>query len=250
MSYCSNLSLRPHHLCEPIQEILPSPRDHQNRAILLQGEATGASSPGPGQRSLCSCIIVIKKGSSFICLCWQTFSGDRVPHLFPYTNQAIKHEDVSTPPGLSHVIKSITSFLLSDIFKDKSDCLLFSFALLEILAVCFFFFFSLSFRLLVLSRSVVSDSLRPHGLKPARLLCPWDSPGKNTGVGCHALLQGIFPTQGSNSGLPCCRQILYRLSHQGSPRILVWVAYPFSRGSSQSRNGTRVSCNAGGFFTS
>ena len=44
-----------------------------------------------------------------------------------------------------------------------------------------------------------------------------DSPGKNTGVGCHALLQGIFPTPGSNSGLPHCRQILYRLSHQGNP---------------------------------
>ena len=44
-----------------------------------------------------------------------------------------------------------------------------------------------------------------------------DSPGKNTGVGCHALLQGIFPTQGSNPGLPQCRRILYRLSHQGSP---------------------------------
>ena len=44
-----------------------------------------------------------------------------------------------------------------------------------------------------------------------------DSPGKNTGVGCHALLQGIFPTQGSNPGLPQCRQILYHLSHQGSP---------------------------------
>ena len=43
------------------------------------------------------------------------------------------------------------------------------------------------------------------------------SPGKNTGVGCHALLQGIFPSQGSNPGLPHCRQILYRLSHQGSP---------------------------------
>ena len=41
--------------------------------------------------------------------------------------------------------------------------------------------------------SVVSDSLRPHGLQPVRLLCPWDSPGKNTGVGCHVLLQGIFP---------------------------------------------------------
>ena len=53
----------------------------------------------------------------------------------------------------------------------------------------------------VLSCSVVSSSLRPHGLQPCRLLCPWDSPGKNTGVGCHALLQKIFPTQGSNSGL-------------------------------------------------
>ena len=58
-----------------------------------------------------------------------------------------------------------------------------------------------------------------------------DSPHKNTGVGCHALLQGIFPIQGSNLGLLCCRQILYPLSHQGSPRILEWVTYPFSRGS-------------------
>ena len=47
-----------------------------------------------------------------------------------------------------------------------------------------------------------------------------DSPGKNIGVGCHALLQGIFPIQGSSPGLPHCRQILYQLSHQGSPRIL------------------------------
>ena len=66
------------------------------------------------------------------------------------------------------------------------------------------------------SFSVVSDSLRPHGLQPARLLCPWDFPGKGTGVGCHFLLQGIFPTQGSNLGLPHCRQTLYHLSHQGS----------------------------------
>ena len=58
-----------------------------------------------------------------------------------------------------------------------------------------------------------------------------DSLGKNAGVGCHAL-QGIFPTQGSNPGLPNCRSILYCLSHQGSPRILEWVAYPFSRASS------------------
>ena len=77
-----------------------------------------------------------------------------------------------------------------------------------------------------------------------------DSPGKNTGVGCHVLLQGIFPTQGSNPGLPHCRWILYRLSHQGSPWILEWVAYPFSRGSSWPRTWTGVSCMAGGFFTS
>ena len=69
------------------------------------------------------------------------------------------------------------------------------------------------------SCSVVSDSLRPHGLQPTRLLSPWDFPGKSTGVGCHCLLQGIFPTQGSNPGLPHCRQTLYPLSHQGSPEI-------------------------------
>ena len=63
-----------------------------------------------------------------------------------------------------------------------------------------------------------------------------DSLGRNTVVGCHALLQGIFPTQGSNPGLPHCRQILYQMSHQGSPIILEWVAYPFSRGSSCPRN--------------
>ena len=49
----------------------------------------------------------------------------------------------------------------------------------------------------VLSHSVVSVSLRPHGLQPTRLFCPWNSPGKNTGVGCHFLLQRIFLTQGS-----------------------------------------------------
>ena len=77
-----------------------------------------------------------------------------------------------------------------------------------------------------------------------------DSPGKNSGVGCHALPQVIFPTQGSNPGLPHCRWILYCLSYQGSPRILEWVAYFFSRGSSQSRNWTGVSYIAGRFFTS
>ena len=52
---------------------------------------------------------------------------------------------------------------------------------------------------------------------PARLLCPWDSPGKNTGVGCHLLLEGIFPTQGLHLGILRCRQILYQLSYEGSP---------------------------------
>ena len=69
----------------------------------------------------------------------------------------------------------------------------------------------------VLSHSVVSDSLLPHGLWPATHFCPWDSPGKNTGVGCHALFQGIFPTQASNPDFSHYRQILYCLSHQGSP---------------------------------
>ena len=59
------------------------------------------------------------------------------------------------------------------------------------------------------------------------------SPGKNARVGCHALLQWIFPTQRLNPGLPHCRCILYRLSHQGSPRILEWVAYTFSSRSSR-----------------
>ena len=71
------------------------------------------------------------------------------------------------------------------------------------------------------SHSVVSDSMQSHGLQSTRLFCPWNSPGKNTGVGCHFLLQGIFPTQGLNLGLPHCRQILYRLSHQGR-KILAW----------------------------
>ena len=60
--------------------------------------------------------------------------------------------------------------------------------------------------------------LWPHGLLLARLVGPWDSPGKNTGVHSHSLLQGIFPTQGLNLGLLHCRQILYHLSYQGSPK--------------------------------
>ena len=133
-------------------------------------------------------------------------------------------------------------------------------------------------------------------MQPARLLCPWDFPGKNTGVGCHFLLQGNFP----NLPLLHWRWILFHLSHQGSPfittqkeekenqqaqlplmstiqglkvkvtpscptlcnpvdyivhgilqaKILEWVAFPFSRGSSQPRDQSQVSHTAGGFFTS
>ena len=66
------------------------------------------------------------------------------------------------------------------------------------------------------SCSVMPDSLLLHGLQPTRLLCPWDFPDKDTRVDCRFLLQGIFPTQGSNLGLPHCRQILYQLSYKGS----------------------------------
>ena len=67
------------------------------------------------------------------------------------------------------------------------------------------------------SRSVVSDSLQPHGLKLTRFLLSMGFSGKNTGAGCHALLQGIFLIQGSNLDLLHRRQILYHLSHKGSP---------------------------------
>ena len=80
---------------------------------------------------------------------------------------------------------------------------------------------------------VTSDSLQ--------LYSPRNSPGQNSGVGSRSLLQGIFPTQGLNPGLPHCRQILYQLSHKGSPSILEWVAYPFSSGSSQPTNRTGFS---------
>ena len=71
----------------------------------------------------------------------------------------------------------------------------------------------------------MSDSLRPPGLSSARLLCPWDSPGKDTGVGSLSLLQGIFPTQGLNPGLFHRRHVLYQLNHKEAPEY--WSGYPF-----------------------
>ena len=75
---------------------------------------------------------------------------------------------------------------------------------------------SLHIILLLFSCSVMSNSLQPHGTQSTRLLCPWNSPGRSTEVGCHALLQGIFLIQGSNPGLLHWRWILYYVSHQGS----------------------------------
>ena len=77
------------------------------------------------------------------------------------------------------------------------------------------------------SCSVVSDSWQPLGLESARLLCPWGSPGKKTGVGCNFLLQGIFLTQGSNPGLLDCRQNLYYVNHPGSPIYARHCPKPF-----------------------
>ena len=80
----------------------------------------------------------------------------------------------------------------------------------EVLKSCFLFY---SFPCSWCSVSKSCPTLLwPHG--PTRLLCPWNSPGKNTRVGSQSLLQGIFPTQGLNAGLLHCRQILYHLRHQ------------------------------------
>jgi len=72
----------------------------------------------------------------------------------------------------------------------------------------------------------VSDSLRPHRLQPARLLCPWGFSNQEYWSGLLCPPPGDLPTQGLNPGLPHCRLILYHLSHQGNPKILKWAAYP------------------------
>ena len=82
----------------------------------------------------------------------------------------------------------------------------------------------------VFSLSVVSNSLWPHRLQPTRPLCPWGISRQEYWSEMPLYSLGIFPTQGSNPGLPNCRWILYHLSHQGSLRILEWVACFFSRG--------------------
>ena len=83
------------------------------------------------------------------------------------------------------------------------------------------------------SHSVLLYSLQPHGL-----FSPRNSPGQNTGLGSLSLLQGIFPTQGSNPGLPHCRRILYQLSHQGSQKY--WSGKPIPSAGDHPNPGTEL----------
>ena len=103
--------------------------------------------------------------------------------------------------------------------------------------------------------SVMSNSLRRHGPWPARLLCPWDSPGENTAVGCHdQKVLILVQSEVAQSCLTLCDPMDYNLPGSSihrvfQARVLEWVAISFSSGSSQPRNRTRVSCIAGRRFT-
>ena len=105
--------------------------------------------------------------------------------------------------------------------------------------------------------SVVSDSVRPHRWQPTRLLCPWDSPGKSTGVGCHFLLQCMKVKSDSEVAQSCptlsdpmdCSLPGSSIHGIFQARVLEWGAIAFSRGSSQPRDRTWVSCTAGRSFT-
>ena len=91
--------------------------------------------------------------------------------------------------------------------------------------------------------------LRPHGLQPARLLCPWGSPSQNTEVGRCSLIPGDLPNRGIKPRSPTLQMdsLLDCVTREAQE---YWSVYPFSRGSSQPRSITVVSCIAGGFFTS
>ena len=102
----------------------------------------------------------------------------------------------------------------------------------------------------VLYLSVVSNSLWQHGLQSPRLLWPWGFTRQEYWSGLPFPSLRDLPNPGTELHLPHCRWILYCLSHQGSPRILEWVAYPFFRGSYWPRNWIGVLCIARGFFTS
>ena len=90
-----------------------------------------------------------------------------------------------------------------------------------ILSICITFLLT-DFYILCLVAQSCPNFCNPMDCSPPGSSVHGDSPGKNTGVGCHAHLQGIFPTQGSNPGLPHCKSILYHLSHQGSPFYILF----------------------------
>ena len=151
--------------------------------------------------------------TSFISLLHLQYSEQRCdewPHFIHKVDAAQRDHTMTVPPG----------------GRERSG-LTFIFCFLSLLNVCVWF------------------SVTPWGFSSVHGV----SPGKNTGVGCHAFLQGIILTQGSNPGFPHCRWILYSLNHQGSPKILEGVAYSFSRGTSWPWNWTRVSCIVGRSFT-
>jgi len=107
-----------------------------------------------------------------------------------------------------------------------------------------------------LSRSVLclvtqscASLYNPKDCSPPGSSVHGDSPGKNSGVGCHAFLHRIFLTQGKKPRSPTLQADNLPLSHQGRPRILEWIAYTFSRESSKLRTRTRIFCIAGRFFT-
>ena len=121
----------------------------------------------------------------------------------------MRHQDtrISGQPSCITLTRKMEANIKGKILKEKSGkCVTVKFKInfpfIKFYVIC----------VMCVSRSVISDSLWPHRLSPARLLCPCNSPGKNTGVDCHSLLQRNFPTQGSNSGLLHHRQILYHLS--------------------------------------
>ena len=134
-------------------------------------------------------------------------------------------------------------FLIHSVLKRMSLCCLRICILSDDVSAVFYLCLFLLWA--VLSCSVMSDSLWPHRLacqSPLSVGC--SRPESWSGLSCPP--PGDLPNPGLNPGLPLCRWILYQLSHQGSPRVLEWVAYPFSRGTSWSRNWTGVSCIAVG----
>ena len=164
--------------------------------------------------------------------------------------------------GISNILENISSLSHSIVFLYLfvliaeegfliSPC--YSLELCFQMGIYFFFFFAFSFSSFhskVILFYTLSSRWRSSEVK-VTLLCsilwlhgiysPWNSAGQNTRVGSCSLLHGIFPTHGSNPGLLYCRHLLYQLSHEGSPRILEWVAYPCSSRSSWPKNWTGVS---------